>query len=310
MKLSENDINRIKKEQEENTPIAHYTTMESLCGMLNGIITCGGEHRFKLWASNIFALNDPNELKYGYSVIRTWLAKIESSLNVLDQDRLSRIWSIANIPHKKHTHYNKLLEEYLYNNDRAPYILSFSRNIDDLAMFRMYAEEASGVSIIFSYGLINAECSLNEVCYDMNKEKCIFSPFDMLQTVYQLYLKNLHETPLDSDNDKLKLMLEHFVEYVWLIAPFIKRGDYEYEQEIRHAKNYKISDGILFRTNKNGNTIPYKEIEIPLKAIKKIIIGSCANFELSKYTIELLFKSKGITNPPLIVKSQKEYRIF
>lgn len=308
--LSESDIDRIKSEHDENTLIAHYTTMDSLYGILNGITTNGDEHQFKLWASNIFALNDPSELKYGYSAIRKWLVKIESKLDVPKQEKLSRIWSNANIPDEKHTHYNKLLEEYIFNHDSIPYILSFSRNIDDLAMFRMYAGEASGVCIIFSYGLINNICTLNEVCYDMNTGKCVYSPFDMLKKVYELYQNELHKTPLGDDNDKLRLMLMHFVTDVLLIAPFVKRGDYEYEQEIRHAMNYKISDGILFRTNKNGNIIPYKEIEIPLKAIKKIIIGSCANFESSKYTIELLFKSKGITNPPKIEKSQKEYRIF
>lgn len=86
-----------------------------------------------------------------------------------------------------------------------------------------------------------------------------------------MYQNELHKTPLGDDNDKLRLMLMHFVTDVLLIAPFVKRGDYEYEQEIRHAMNYKISDGILFRTNKNGNIIPYKEIEIPLKAIKKLL---------------------------------------
>lgn len=306
--LTEARMEEIIKQQENNTMIAHYTTMEGMLGMLSNLTINDEEISLKLWASNIFSLNDPDELMYGYSIIRKWLPKIESELCVNDNVKLSRIWSVANV-NQKHSKFNKLLRESLKNQENVPYIISFSMVIDNLAMFRMYGNEASGVCLVFSYGAIKESCTLYDVCYNENLDNCHFSPYDMLKVEYKSYLKSLKGRNLNQ-KEKFQLMLQHLVTYILITAPYLKRGDYEYEKEIRYSNLYKSSDSIKFRTSKNGNIIPYKEVNIPWQAVKRIIVGPRANFESSKYAIELALKAKGITYTPTIERSKSKYRIL
>lgn len=306
--FSEDRINEIIQKRDNNTMIAHYTTMEGLLGMLNSITINQEETSLKLWASNIFSLNDPEELMYGYPILRKWLPKIESELNVCDDVKLSRIWSIAN-GRKKHSLYNKLLKESLRNHDTIPYIISFSKVIDNLAMFRMYGNEASGVCLVFSYGNIKESCTLYDVCYEEKLKDCSFSPYEMLKSEYKSYIESLYGRTLN-EKEKFQVMLQHMVTYILMTAPFLKRGDYEYEKEIRHSELCKVSNKILFRTSKNGNIIPYKEVNVPWQAVKRIIIGPRANFETSEYAIELALKAKGITYIPEIKRSKSKYRII
>lgn len=307
--LTDEKLSAMIKKMDDNTMIAHYTTMEGLVGLLNSRTQDKGETMLKMWATNIYALNDPTELLHGYDVIQKWLPQIELELNVNDKDRLSNIWSICTTRKKTDSYYNNLLKESLYNQEYSAYILSFSRKMDDLAMLRMYSQEATGVCLVLSSGMVQEACNLYDVCYDEKFENIIFTPFEMFKTVYKQYLDRLREKQLNN-KEKFKFMLNHLVTYIMLIAPYIKRSDYSYEEEIRFAKPYKITDDIKFRTNRNGNLIPYKEVNIPFKAIKKIIIGPCANYNVSKYVIEQKLKSMGISDIPKIVKSEKEYRIY
>ncbi|MCQ2113479.1 MAG: DUF2971 domain-containing protein [Bacteroidaceae bacterium] len=306
--LSDAELKAIIKKQEKNTMVAHYTTMEGLYGILNGIEAIKGEYTLNMWASNIFSLNDPEELLYGYSVLRKWLPKIEAELNVDNQEKLSRIWSIAKVA-KKYSHYNKLLLESLQCQDNIPYIISFSRVIDNLAMFRLYGNDASGVCLVFSYGAIKGVCSLYDVCYNEELDSNKYSPYDMLRTDYGLYLANIKNKEMDA-NEKFQLMLQHLVSYILITAPYLKKGDYEFEKEIRYSELCQLTNEIKFRTSKNGNIIPYKETKIPFIAINRIIIGPCACFNSAKKSIELILKSKGIINIPPIVESKNKYRNY
>ena len=307
--LTDEKLSAKIKKMEDNTMIAHYTTMEGLVGLLNSGTLCEGKMMLKMWATNIYALNDPTELLHGYDIIQEWLPKIESELNVNDKDRLSNIWKNYATGEKPDSYYNNLLKESLYNQEYSAYILSFSRKMDDLAMLRMYSQEATGVCLVLSSGMVQEACNLYDVCYDEKFDNIIFTPFEMFKTVYKQYLNRLREKQLNN-KEKFKFMLNHLVTYIMLIAPYIKRSDYSYEEEIRFAKPYKITDDIKFRTNRNGNLIPYIEVNIPFKAIEKIIIGPCANYNVSKYVIEQKLKSMGISDIPKIVKSEKEYRIY
>lgn len=312
--MKDSIVQEIIKKQEQNTYVAHYTSMETLHGLINGITMNKETPMMKFWASNIMALNDPSELFYGYSIIRKWLPKIEDELGISKDDRLSRIWSNNNIEKKNHPFFNNYLKDALPKQEMMPYIISFSHEIDNLAMYRMYGNDAAGVCIVLSYGLLKDDIKDNkhiyDVCYEEKiDDKCEYSPYDMLKCVYNLYINDLHKKKLN-DNERIKLMLNHLVTYTLIISPYLKHEDYEYEKEIRYSKLCKLSDGVKFRISKNGNIIPYKEVEIPVRAINKIIIGPCTNFESAKFSIELEFKSKGIINMPTIEKSNKNYRAF
>lgn len=289
--------------------VAHYTTIDGFMGLLGSLTSQDETETLKMWASNIYALNDPCEFKYGYEVVKKWLHKIESQLWVNEDERLSNIWHACQIPKNKHKYYNRLFSESLYNQNMAPYVISFSREIDNLAMFRMYSQNATGVCILFSLGELEKTCKLYDVCYDEEIEDMLYSPYDMLVTEYKQYIAQIREQELDN-NKKIDLLLKSLTAYVSITAPFIKRRDYKYEKEIRYSGLFDYSADIKFRTTKNSNVIPYKEVSIPFSVIKKVIIGPCANFDVLKHTIELRFKTLGITKMPEIIKSRNEYRSF
>ena len=307
--LTDEKLSETIKKTDNNTMIAHYTTMEGFVGLLNSVDVSNGEPMLKMWASNIFALNDPTEFMYGYDIIRKWLPKIESQLKVRDEDKLSRIWNAYPYAKKNNTYYNKLLRDSLYNRDNSVYVLSFSHKTDDLQMFRLYSHNATGVCIEFSLGKVGETCSLNNVDYEAKTDDSIFLPYGRVKSNYLLYLNKLHERQLN-DDAKFELMLTHLVVYIKINAPLIKKEEYKEEQEIRYSNLFSQSDGIKERINKYGHIIPYKEVEVPFKALKKIIIGPCANFNASKYAIELKFKSMGISDIPEIIPSEKKYRIY
>ena len=307
--MADRQLSELIKRQANNTLIAHYTTIEGLMGLLGSMTLQNEKKTIKMWASNIYALNDPSEFIYGYKVIRKWLPKIETELRINEEDKMSKIWSTCQIPKNKHKLYNRELADSLYTQNRAPYVISFSREIDNLAMFRMYSQNATGVCILFSLGELEQMCKLYDVCYDEEIGEMEYSPYDMLKTEYKLYINKLHEQELDNKK-KFNLMLEHLVTYTSITAPFIKRGDYKYEREIRYSELCNYNANILFRTNKNGSIIPYKEVAVPFSAIKKVIIGPCANYYALKYAIGLKFKTLGITEMPEIIISRNEYRNF
>lgn len=302
-------INSIVQNEEEMTKIAHYTTIEAFHGMISGATKEDGKFYINLWASNIFALNDSSEFKYGYRVLRQWLPEVESELNVMEDEKLSRIWSIAGIEKKKHSFLNDELERSIYNQEKTPYVLSFSHEIDNLPMFRMYSNDASGLCIVFSYTRLKNTLRLYDVCYDSKIHKHGYSAYNMLKSVYRQYLEKLHEHNLE-DSNKFKFMLEMLVSYTSIIAAYIKCRDYKYEEEMRHWELNSPTDGVKFRMNKNGNIIPYKNVTVPLNAISQLIIGPCADFESTKYAIELEFRSKGIKKIPDIIPSNTKYRIY
>ena len=306
--LTDEKLSEIIKKTDNNTMIAHYTTMEGFVGLLNSVDVSNGEPMLKMWASNIFALNDPSEFMHGYKYTREWLSKIESQLNVSNENKLSRIWRQSPYAKKSNSYYNKLLKESLRYQDYNVFVLSFSQEIDNLAMLRLYSQDATGVCLVFSKGMINDIRRLHDVCYDNKTNNPLSLPTEIFDVVYKLYFEELKQQQHDNDA-KFKLMLKYLTTYIMIAAPFIKRGDYAYEKEIRYSKLYKIDEKIKFRTNRNGNIIPYIEVEVPLKAIKKIIIGPCANFDASKYAIELKYRTMGISLPE-IVRSKNSYRIY
>ena len=306
--LTDVELDTLMKEQEPNQMIAHYTTMEGLHGLIQSVTTKGTQTMLNFWASNIFAVNDPNELMFGYDTIWKLLPKIEKDNRIPKGYRLSEIWNLKK--ENDTTSYNDILKESLYNNyDSNPYIISFSQSIDSLSLFRLYSNNGCGVSIVFSYVELKEQgFQLFDVIYskgdvdiynrDLNRKT---------NTLYNSYLKEIKQ---DSNNtDRFSIMLKHLTLLSLVVAPYIKNEDYADEREIRFSKTEKFSETVKFRLSKNGNMIPYIIQEIPVCTIKKIIIGPGADYMTAKRMIEFELRSKGIGGIP-IEKSQTSYRIY
>lgn len=300
------DIKTIIKEQENNTMIAHYTTMEGLHGLIQNSEGVGTQLQLNFWASSIFAMNDPKELMHGYDVIWKWLPEIEQETKTPPRFRLSRIWELYSS--NKESNYNEILKESFYKHKEVPYLLSFSHSIDSLPMYRWYSNDGQGISMIFSLGeLKNDGMHLKDVMYHTGEKTNAYTTDDIVRPIYEMYIE-----AINTNNDSGKtfsIMLEHLTMLSLLVAPYIKTIDYEHEKEIRFAKLNKLNQDIRFRLSKNGNIIPYIIQSISINALKKIIIGPCADYLTAKRMIELELYSKGIDWIP-VEKSETNYRRY
>lgn len=303
---SDTECEAIMKTLDKNIMVAHYTTMEGLHGLLQHSTGTGKHLQLNFWASNIFAMNDPNELMYGYDVIWKWLPEIEKNLKTPNRFRLSNIWKLSS-PNDEQN-YNEILKESLYKHKEMPYLISFSHSIDSLPMFRWYSNDGQGVSIVFSYGeLKENDIHLYKVMYNPEKKTSDYTSYDMVNTVYKMYVKAITR---NNDRDKtFSIMLEYLTLLSLVVAPFIKTSDYNNEREIRFSKLNKLNDNVLYRLSKNGNIIPYIIQKIPINTIDRIIIGPCADYLTTKRMIELELLSKGVDWIP-IEKSKTSYRRY
>lgn len=112
----------------------------------------------------------------------------------------------------------------------------------------------------------------------------------------------------------LQSMKMHAInEMIIILSPIIKHSCFEYEKEHRMVASIKINrdiDGkiiipqfVKYRMNKNGNIIPYIEIEIPIESIKEIILGPCANSDIIGNSLSLEMDSCGFGRIPIIPSS-------
>lgn len=304
--MSDAEITKIRKEIELNTLVAHYTTMEGLHGLIQNAFGTGKELILNFWASSIFALNDPNELMHGYDVIWKWLPEIERNLKTPNKFRLSNIWKLSSSNNRPN--YNEILKDSFYKHEEVPYLISFSHSVDSLPMFRWYSNDGQGVSIVFSFGELKENgINLNDVMYNTEEKTSAYTSYDMVNTIYRMYIDAI--TTNNDSNNTFSIMLEYLTLLSLVVAPYIKKRDYENEKEIRFTKLNRLEENVLFRLSRSGNIIPYIIQKISINAIKKIIIGPCADYLLVKRMIELELLSKGVDWIP-IEKSKTNYRRY
>ena len=90
------------------------------------------------------------------------------------------------------------------------------------------------------------------------------------------------------------------------MAPRVKHISFESECECRLIR--MGIDNPKFRIRKDM-IIPYKEVNIPIEAVKGFIIGPTADFEYMRLSLEMYLTSKVISDfDSNIIKSEVPYR--
>lgn len=275
--------------------ICHYTSISSFLGILQGIGKDQNDY-INFWATNILTLNDPEEMKYGCELMYTMLTKIETDLGFVSQTRLSNLWldSFACFPQKL----KEILDRCIQNGAHMPYVISLSRYIDDLALWKAYTDKGKGICIVFDYEELT-DYILEEECVSFVN---ILYGDDFLPSVPYESLRGLYSAinnAVNGDFDKLSTMqVEEFLYDCMLsIAPLIKDKGYKYEAESRIHIVRKNDENICFRSSSNGYVIPYINFSIPIHTIRKIIIGPDMDFALTKSMLQLLFNINGLNIP-------------
>lgn len=290
-------IKVIIENQEKKHCLCHYTTVETLHNLIQGI----KNDNFYFYASSIYALNDPEEMYYGYDTFWKWLPSIEKELNLDDNHLLSNIWKRFGKGHSD-KYYNRIVKENLYECDKTPFVMSLSNKVDNLNMYRLYSNNATGVCLCFN------EYNLKQL--NMNIQNVIYG--DKIDTTIYRVLKNLLGDIQKKNWEKMEFndLYHYMVSYFMSLSPIIKRKEYEEEDEWRLFKFAGKNDDIKFRTNCLGNIIPYIKIEIPVKYLDKIIVGPCADFLSTHKILSMELASTGYDFKDRLEKSECSFRIY
>lgn len=286
----------------------HYTSMPTLFNIFDKYNT--GDKTIVFRASHIDFLNDPFESKLYSDAINKFVYRKFQSNNLIGSPSLS----IDNFNFLKIFREELKLKGKVVHN----FIISFSKEIDNLVMYRTYSSNAQGVAIEFDYQKLE-HISSNELdywidcvyksSYDEYYDESINNPevityindiISQYKSLFPLFQKGL----MTQNPDQIHLinLSDEVVKRLTIYPAKFKHNAYENEREFRFV-TLKSLDGAQF-FHRNGLMIPYVNVDIPIEAITRITIAPCANadIELSKKSLEYFFESKGLSIPIEISK--------
>lgn len=268
----------------------HYTSMETLCNMLNVYKRHMPKGNLTFWASSIFTMNDPREMKHGKDVLERLLPTLEKLFMLPPENRLE-IQALDT---------DKILKDIT----KTPFVLSFTANYDDLSMWNLYGDSGRGISLILSKELnpypING--IKNSDIVKVNYKKGI----NNYPNLADIFNKGIIEWRSYHDPNRIKECKERTLSELFTqLCPYIKSEAYEKENEYRICYTDVPYNKVYFRVKSNC-IIPYIEVPIPIKYIKGILLGPCCNHELTEQSLRFQLNTCGIDID--IIKSDIPYR--
>ena len=242
----------------QKSAVYHYTALTNL----KDILTIDG---VKLWATRYGFFNDKQEFVWAQNKILPELEKIaQHNTETFDP------------------------EHFVH-----PYIVSFTKSEDDLNMWRLYANDGKGVSLLFDQD---------------EMQVCAENLMGIMNVVYANEHSLRQKIEAAHNEYTEKYANERLADDYREVPAFIKHESYESEQEIRlvkfacdgfafDGKSGRITDydeeatNVKFRT-RDDILIPYMEIMLPKTSLKEIIIGYNCDYESAKKSIELLLQQR------------------
>ena len=235
----------------------HYTTIEALfAGILSGKRNPGEE--ICLWASNCEYMNDPDEIKTGIKFAEEFLTLL------LDDD--------VQISEKSKT---KMLKE--------TFLLSLSECADELPMWNTYGNGGKGLNIeldLTDYLAHKKNQYLAGTLYAYPGEaKRLSGQIKQLSEKAE-FKELLNEMQLNPSIESLSALL----------VMITKNQYYDYESEVRLASMFP--EQVEYRLSK-GLIIPYIKVFLPKDKLRSIIIGPCADYNLTEKSLRTYLDSIG-----------------
>ena len=253
----------------------HYTTCESLFGMLQGYSE--DNPNFTMWATHFAFMNDSSEYEFGKRVCKEAMEIYENRNGITGEqsfftylpDDVTKMWT-----------------------EQEPYIISLSEDDSSAAMWSMYADGGKGIAIILeresnifkSMEYKTPSYRIPSKCYYCEKSTDLIVD-DHIPLLHRIF--EIRRNDPDSQNTI------HPIDVYLRMPPIVKYKAFEYEKEYRMVlMNQRLKYNVKHRT-RNGVIIPYIEEKIPSSRIKGIIVGPRADFEQVKLSLQMFFKSKG-----------------
>lgn len=289
--------NRIRKEEEMQPVLYHYTGLDSFMGMIESN---------NLWMSKGTFLNDSNELIYITAIVKNIRAEMKEQIREGFRDKeeaeLAERMFLEQLDHTLSRFQSDIdLDEF------EVYILSLTENKDSLALWYNYSK-GDGYSIGFSSEEMLKRINefsrktqnqhnlvYGHVIYDRKKQENILMDFFMETIGFIFQSKNRL-----SEEDINNLLSDHLFTIIAVCSIFFKNEAFRSEEEYRIAfpriiapeiKNENMP--VMFRAQ-NGVIIPFISVDFqPRLPVSHVTIGPKNNINVAKAGIEHYLKSKG-----------------
>ncbi|MCG6146605.1 DUF2971 domain-containing protein [Leptospira bandrabouensis] len=269
--ISEKIIGSVSQLVPTSKLLYHYTDIQAL----QGIVTSG-----ELWATHASFLNDSQEIIHALNLINTIFRKLISENNN-DNILKSFIENLKNY--------------YSHHHHRDLFLISFSEKKDDLNQWRSYSNNGKGVCLVFDSEEFTEIKAYNSIQF----AKIIYNEDDQQKCIEQIINESCstHRSN-DLDTADASLLCRSLLDF---LVTIIKHKAYKEEQEVRlilpNSHLEGMMDPLIHFRHKNNLLIPYIPISngkhpAKITALKKVIIGPTANSELTKRSIDMLFRIK------------------
>lgn len=216
-----------------------------------------------MWATHYAYQNDPSECQLFFDGLKKYIAdyinKNHIKLNNKEQESIQRLYYGLNI-----------------------FTISFSKQEDDLTMWRGYGQNGDGISLGFDFSklpltlpMYGADCkerkylSESEPTFLLQNEikECEYVDSNNIKIAEEVCDKTLKN--IFNKDDRWKDVKQAIINNEY--APIYKHKKYEAEGEFRIVKHqimpqYRLADDKL---------IPYIKVNVPVECLNRIIVGPC-----------------------------------
>ena len=279
--------------------------MNAFMHLVDSIKKSSNNESFIFQASDVFYMNDPQEFIYGQRVLFDTIKKTEENRRIPVKERLSE--DLKKLQQKHNGNSFKYISSIIHDNYNTPFVISLSQNKDSLPMWLNYGANGNGVCLGFQKSKIKEQkespgsktftfqstMDWKSVRYHNSDVKDNTESNEIIYKMIDNYYDQLYASKIQGsrnlDNLKVNAIFDLLVE----VCPYIKRNDYEYEQEVRIVRKSRVVGEdylrkLQFRINGKGNVIPYINVEIPKEYLKLVKIGPLANYELTSSALKMI----------------------
>lgn len=252
--------------KEDNIILYHYTTMNTFYNMIEHSLCYeeGDIHPkyITMWATHYAFQNDPTECQLFFEGLKAGVLDYTKKNNIALNDKEKEL--------TQHPQYNLNI-----------FTISFSKQEDDLTMWRGYGQNGDGISLGFDFSklpstlpMYGADCkerkywSESEPTYLLYDEikKCEYVDTNNIKIAEEACNKTLKNI---FNKDEWTDVKQAIINNAY--APIYKNKKHEAEDEYRIIKHqimpqYRLADNKL---------VPYIKINIPIECLKRIIVGPC-----------------------------------
>ena len=296
-------INEMELNQQPINEIAHYTSMEALKSILEGIRMPGTN--IILRATSALKTDDREELQEGYDFLMNMLSYIEDGKT--KKFRLTNYMDdVRSCDKTKHLSEEEI-KRWFFSGIRTPYIVCFSRHVNELSIWqKSYGRNGEGACLVFDFSAMvyeNELLNINVPFPIIYGERLGYVNFknmfyDLIRWEYNDFIDKVDR--LSNSCEITSQKLQSIEEICGFISSFFKRDKWHDQQEVRIMCTTKEENSSCVKENEKGQK--YVEVPVPITCLKKVILGPKVNdsyvdeirerLQLYSFRNEDVFKSR------------------